>query len=122
VCKDDSHYLAELKQQKSKMLILLRSTLTLLSINSCHTLVETRVEQVLHVPHGSGTYGPLYVMCCKILCTDGCRSTRPIGSQSSHGLVWNRTKNWTNQTNWYFFVSCILGLFVRCTNECAFRY
>jgi len=29
VCKDDSHYLAELKQQKSKMLILLRSTLTL---------------------------------------------------------------------------------------------
>jgi len=29
VCKDDSHYLAELKQQKSKRLILLRSTLTL---------------------------------------------------------------------------------------------
>jgi len=29
VCKDDSHYLAELKQQKSKRLILLRSTFTL---------------------------------------------------------------------------------------------
>jgi len=29
VCKDDSHYLAELKQQKSKRLILLRSTLML---------------------------------------------------------------------------------------------
>ena len=29
VCKDDSHELAELKQQKSKRLILLRSTLTL---------------------------------------------------------------------------------------------
>jgi len=29
VCKDDSHKLAELKQQKSKRLILLRSTLTL---------------------------------------------------------------------------------------------
>ena len=30
MCKDDSHELAELKQQKSKRLILLRSTLTLL--------------------------------------------------------------------------------------------
>jgi len=29
VCKDDSHELAELKQQKLKRLILLRSTLTL---------------------------------------------------------------------------------------------
>jgi len=29
MCKDDSHYLAELKPQKSKRLILLRSTLTL---------------------------------------------------------------------------------------------
>ena len=29
MCKDDNHYLAELKQQKSKRLILLRSTLTL---------------------------------------------------------------------------------------------
>jgi len=29
VCKDDSHELAELKQQKSKRLILLRSTLAL---------------------------------------------------------------------------------------------
>ena len=29
VCKDDSHYLAELTQQKSKRLILLRGTLTL---------------------------------------------------------------------------------------------
>ena len=29
MCKDDSHELAELKQQKSKRLILLRSTLTL---------------------------------------------------------------------------------------------
>ena len=29
VCKDDSHELAELKQQKSKRLILLRITLTL---------------------------------------------------------------------------------------------
>ena len=28
MCKDDSHELAELKQQKSKRLILLRSTLT----------------------------------------------------------------------------------------------
>jgi len=29
MCKDDSHYLAELKLQTSKRLILLRSTLTL---------------------------------------------------------------------------------------------
>jgi len=29
MCKDDSHELVELKQQKSKRLILLRSTLTL---------------------------------------------------------------------------------------------
>jgi len=29
VCKDDSHQLAELKQQKSESLIVLRSTLTL---------------------------------------------------------------------------------------------
>jgi len=29
LCKDDSHELSELKQQKSKRLILLRSTLTL---------------------------------------------------------------------------------------------
>jgi len=59
MCKDDSHELAELKQQKSKRLILLRSTLTLWQCAAKVTLAFLIFAVLVPQVHDCRPYTPV---------------------------------------------------------------